>query len=128
MGRLNKSSGRYGTGGAENTMASAVKPTRSSKKRKTSTVRTVKPLNDTTRRLLLSACIAYGAFVTGCSHEAKSIPNDGRPCLLTIVGADTREAARALYPYAKDGDALVAGWCMAAQADMLMNEITRLAH
>lgn len=48
--------------------------------------------------------------------------------MLTIVGADTREAARALYPKAKDGDVLVADWCMAAQADMLMNEITRLAH
>lgn len=48
--------------------------------------------------------------------------------MLTIVGADTREAARALHPQAKDGDVLVADWCMAAQADMLMHEITRLAH
>lgn len=81
-----------------------------------------------TRKLLLSACIAFGVFATSCSHApVGSLTNDGRPCLLTIVGAETREAARALYPHAKEGDVLVADWCMAAQADMLMNEIVRLA-
>lgn len=81
-----------------------------------------------TRKRLFNLGLACVVFATSCVPKpVPFVPNDGRPCLLAIVGEDAQGVARAFHPQARPGDVLVAQWCLHQQADDLLNEIERLA-